>query len=205
MRIAWRALECQVVMNGSERLVILGNFIANVGRGEGRSGVTGKCGVGRVNEAGRDLLDRCEENRLTYVNINMRHARSVTCFNLRFLRWYELDGFVVNWCEKNKSMSMVNTRWLFDHHSMVLKLRCSKRRWMTTRPNVTNSMRVNCKRLEYEEKKGEFVMKTAEKMKQIGDPAEGDVWKKLTGAMTWVGNGGTSGEKPLDDWSRGRA
>ena len=66
---------------------------ANVGQGEGRRGVSGKYGVGRENVAGRDLLDWCEENGLAYVNSYMRHERRGTWFNLRYGRWYELDGF----------------------------------------------------------------------------------------------------------------
>ena len=46
------ALESQIAMSGRERLVIGGDFNANVGRGNARRGVCGKYGVGNINEAG---------------------------------------------------------------------------------------------------------------------------------------------------------
>ena len=54
------ALESQIAMSGLERLVIAGDFNANVGRGNVREGVCGKYGIGRMNEAGRDLIHWCE-------------------------------------------------------------------------------------------------------------------------------------------------
>ena len=51
------ALENQIAMSERERLVIGGDFNANVGRGNARRGICGKYGVGRMNEAGRDLID----------------------------------------------------------------------------------------------------------------------------------------------------
>ena len=75
MREYRRALEIQVAMGGRERLVIGGDFNANVGRRNERQGVCGKYGVGRMNEAGRALIDWCEEWGLAYVNSFMRHDR----------------------------------------------------------------------------------------------------------------------------------
>ena len=75
------ALENQIAMSGRERLVIGGDFNANVGRGNARVGVCGKYGVGRMNEAGRDLVDWCEEQGLAYVNSFMKHARRGTWFD----------------------------------------------------------------------------------------------------------------------------
>jgi len=89
-----RDLEEQLRDCAGERLVIGGDFNACVGRGNVRDGVTGRYGVGRVNEAGRDMIEWCEENELVYVNSFMQHKRRGTWFNLRYGRWYELDGFV---------------------------------------------------------------------------------------------------------------
>ena len=52
-----RALEIQIAQGGRERFVIGGDFNANVGRRNERQGVCGRYGVGRMNEAGRDLID----------------------------------------------------------------------------------------------------------------------------------------------------
>ena len=82
MREYRRALEIQVAVSGRERLVIGGDFNANVGRGNARLGVCGKYGVGRMNEAGRDLIDWCEEHGLVYVNSFMRHVRRGTVWSV---------------------------------------------------------------------------------------------------------------------------
>ena len=81
-------------------------------------------------------------------------------------------------------MGGCNDRGLSDHCAKVLKLRCGKGRWKTTVPNAMNSRRVNCERLKEEEKKDEFVRKTAELMEERGELGEGEVWKKRTGLMT---------------------
>ena len=56
-------------MDGRERLVIARYFNANVGNQNARRGLCDKYGVGRMNEAGRDLIDWCEEHGLCNVNI----------------------------------------------------------------------------------------------------------------------------------------
>ena len=55
--------------------MIDGDFNANIGRRNARQGLCGKEGVGRLNEAGRDLFDWCEEYGLVYViNFEMENG-----------------------------------------------------------------------------------------------------------------------------------
>ena len=63
-----RDLESQLSMCRNERLLIGGDWKANVGRGSARNGVCGEYGVGRMNDAGRDLIEWCEANGLAYAN-----------------------------------------------------------------------------------------------------------------------------------------
>ena len=106
MREYRRALEIQLAVGGRERLVIGGDFNANVGRGNARRGVCGKYGVGRMNEAGRDLIEWCEENELAYVNSFMRHARRGTWFHLRYGRLVESpSGMDLNHWHKCQAFS----------------------------------------------------------------------------------------------------
>jgi len=90
-----RAVANQVACGGSEKLIIGGDFNSNVGRGNEREGVCGRYGIGNMNEAGRDLIDWCGEHGLEYVNSYMRYKRRGTWLNVRYGRWYELDGFVM--------------------------------------------------------------------------------------------------------------
>ena len=47
-----------------------------------------------------------EEHELAYVNSFMRHARRGEWFNVRYGRWYELNGFIV---QKSEMHGMVDT------------------------------------------------------------------------------------------------
>ena len=51
------ALESSMAISGCERLVLGGDSNASVGRGNWRQGVCGKYSLGRMNEAGEDLID----------------------------------------------------------------------------------------------------------------------------------------------------
>ena len=61
-------METQLGIGKREKIVIGGDFNASVGRNRGRNGVYGKQGLGRMNDAGRDLMLWCEANGLAYVN-----------------------------------------------------------------------------------------------------------------------------------------
>ena len=50
----------------NERLLIGGDWNANVERGSAKNGVSGDFGVGIMNYAGRDLIEWCEANGLVY-------------------------------------------------------------------------------------------------------------------------------------------
>ena len=64
-----------MAMGNRERMVIGGDFNASIGRGGERRGVCGKYGLGRGNEAGRDLVDWCEEMGMAHVKSFMRYKR----------------------------------------------------------------------------------------------------------------------------------
>ena len=88
-------LEEQVVGARGERLIIGGDFNANWGKDRERQGVCGKYGIGRGSEAGRDLVEWCEENGLVITNSFVPHRNRGTWFHNRFRMWYELDGFLM--------------------------------------------------------------------------------------------------------------
>ena len=52
--------------------------------GRAKEGVSGRYGVGRMNEAGRDFIEWCEEQGLAYVNSFVKHRRRSTWFKLRY-------------------------------------------------------------------------------------------------------------------------
>ena len=156
-------LENQLAMSGRERLIIGGDFNANVGRGNERRGVCGKYGVGRMNEAGRDLIDWCEENGLAYVNSYMRHARRGTWFNLRYGRWYELDGFLVRKDERHRMIGRMTTKseWgLSDHRPKCMRVRKNVKKWRMSGRIERMVPKIKWEVLQEESKKEEYVERT---------------------------------------------
>ena len=186
MREYRRALEIQVAMGGRERLVIGGDFNANVGRRNERQGVCGKYGVGRMNEAGRDLIDWCEEHGLAYVNSYMRHARRGTWFNLRYGRWYELDGFLVRKDERHRMIGRMNTRseWgLSDHRPKCMRVRKIVKKWRMSGRNERMVPKIKWEVLQDEEKKEEYVERTRVLLDE-GDWNESmGEWEKMSEVM----------------------
>ena len=125
-----RALESQIAIGGSESLVIAGDFNANVGKWNAREVLCGKYGVGR------DLVDWCEENGLEHVNSYMKHARRGTWFNLRYGRWYEMDGFIVRKGERHRIVMSLKTlsEWgLSDHRGKSDESECEEENMASTR------------------------------------------------------------------------
>jgi len=143
-----RALEDQIAIGGRECLVIGGDFNASVGKGNARRGVCGKYGVGRMNEAGRDMIEWCEEHGLEYVNSYMKHERRGTWFHMRYGRWYELDGFIVRKGERHRMVESMKTmsEWqLSDHRPKVMKVRKMKKKWRTQGRKESEVPRINWK------------------------------------------------------------
>ena len=53
-----------------------------------------KYGLGRRNEASRDLVDWCQEMGMTHVNSFMNYKRTGTWRHPASGRWHELDGLL---------------------------------------------------------------------------------------------------------------
>ena len=182
-----RELERQVASGGNERLVIGGDFNSNVGRMNEREGVCGKFGVGRMNEAGRDLIDWCEENGLVHVNSYMKHARRGTWFNLRYGRWYELDGFLVRKNERHRMIERMRTlsEWgLSDHRAKVMRIRPEMKKWRTSGEDGKRVPRIRWEVLKDEEKREAYKEKTSELL-NARDQEEENVgeWERMSKVM----------------------
>ena len=186
MRDYRRELEIQVAMGGQERLLIGGDFNANVGKRYERQGVCGKYGVGRVNEAGRDLIDWCEEQGLAYVNSFMRHERRGTWFHPRYGRWYELDGFLVRKRERHNMVERMRTRseWgLSDHRPKLIRLRKAVKKWRTSGQSGKRVPKIRWEVLQDERKKEEYAERTRQLMEEgEWDESVGE-WEKVSEVM----------------------
>ena len=67
------------------------------------------------NEAGRDLVDWCEEMGMAHVNSFMRYKRRGMWRHQATGRWHELDGVLVRGGERQR---MVRKVWTLDEREL---------------------------------------------------------------------------------------
>ena len=204
-----RDLETQVAMSGRAKLIIGGDFNANVGRNESREGVCGRFGVGSMNEAGRDLIEWCEEFGLAYVNSFYMHARRGTWCHPRFGRWYELDGFIMRGSERHRMVVKMRTsnEWdLSDHRPKVMYVRIRASEWRR-QGNERRVPRVIWERLKEEEVSREFERMTSELWEGNREQfREGNEWSCLSEIMNGAAERvcGRQGRHIASPWLVGR-
>ena len=181
-------LEMEEQLEGArgERVIIGGDFNANWGKDRARAGVCGKYGVGRGSEAGRELVDWCEENGLVIVNSFRPHRNRGTWFHNRFRRWYELDGFLMRkeeWRGITGRMKVSGAGGLSDHKVKCVQVKKQLKRWRRA-GRVERVPKVRWERLKLPEVKEEYRGKMRELMDGEGtmESEEGE-WKRLSGLM----------------------
>ena len=142
-----------------------------------------------MNEAGRDLVEWCEEYGLAYVNSFMRHKRRGTWFNRMYGRWYELDGFVVRREERSRlvrQMRTVEENALSDHKPKSMRVRVEVGRWRAV-GGERRRARIQWELLRDEEKRMEYREATRVRMAALNDVEnEGDErmrWGAMSGVM----------------------
>ena len=125
MKRCRRDMNSQVAMEGRERLVREGDFNASVGKDAENRGVWGKRTLGRSNDAGRDLIEWCEEHGLARVNGHMEPARRGTWRNQASGRWYKQDGLVVRGNKRHHMARGMRTKDAFelsDHRPVCMRV-----------------------------------------------------------------------------------
>ena len=113
--------------------------------------------MGRMNDAGRYLIEWCEANGLAYANSFVRHTERGTWFNRMYGRWYELDGFVVRQNERHsmiRRMRCERMNELSDHKPKKVVICVEKRRWRAV--NGERNRRIKWEVLRDSEKKEEY-------------------------------------------------
>ena len=192
---------------GTGKGLLLGDFNASIGRGGEKKGICGKYGLGKGNEAGRDLVDWCEEMGMAHVNSFMRYKRRGTWRHPKTGRWHELDGFLVRGGERQRMVRRVWTRderELSDHRPVCMRLNVELRRWRTEGRKERRVPRVRWEGLMNEEKKAEYEEKTRQKWESRGEQEWGwsevaEVLVKTVEEVCGLGNRGVA-----SPWTVGR-
>ena len=203
-----RDMGSQVAAGGRESLVMGGDFNANVGANVVREGVSGRFGTGRMNEAGRDLLEWCEENGMAYVNSYERYARRGTWRHMANGRWYELDAFLVRKGERHRMVKKVWTReayGLLDHRPVCMKIKSKCRRWRREM-RQERQVKIKWEVMKGEQKRREYEEKTREMMEErnieIGECEWGEVANILVDSAMEVC--GRETKELANPWTVGR-
>ena len=182
-----KAMENQLALTRKEKIIIGGDFNANVGKNEARRRVSGKYGTGNSSEAGKDLLEWCEENGMAYVNSFIKHRRRGTWFHPRYGRWYELDGFIVRQEERHRLVKKMTTRnegGLSDHRPKVVKIIVGGRRWRTEGGKEGKKSKIRWEVLKDTDKSIQYKERTRELLARMEENTrEGQEWKDLAGVM----------------------
>ena len=95
----------------NEWLIIGGDFNAQVGSRELRveTETCGRFGIGKMNDAGRDLISWMEINGLCWINSYFDHPDRGTWYNKRNNSWHEIDGFIGTKDERIKRVRRIAT------------------------------------------------------------------------------------------------
>ena len=177
-------IEEQLVGASREKLIVGGDFNANWGKSQARVRVCGKYGIG--SEAGRELLDWCEENGLVIVNSFLPHKNRGMSFHNRFRRWYELDGFLMRKEQQRgmvRRMKVDGAGGLSNNEVNCLEVERQVRRWRRA-GRIERVPKMRWQRLLLPEVKEDFREKMMEVRKEEeAREGEEDEWSRLTRVM----------------------
>ena len=180
-------VENQVSISGTDEMLIIGgDHNAHVGGDSERAQVAGRWGVRYTSEAGRNLLNWCEEHGMAYANSFFRHRSRGTWFSNIHRRWYELDGFLVKKHHRHsrvRNVSTVEITSLSDHKPKKMRVRRCRKKWRTggARRRVPQ---IRWERLRSEETRRRYEDETRRRMERAVEEGmvreEGTNWDTLT-------------------------
>jgi len=109
-------------------IIIGGDHNSSVGPREGENwqlGVCGNYGLGTTNEAGKDLLNWCQLNGLSWINSFKNIKERGTWYSKKWEKWYELDGFIVKQDQRRKmgEMTVIKEDSFSDHRPIAIILK----------------------------------------------------------------------------------
>ena len=172
----------------NQRLLIGGDWNANVGRGSARNRECVDFGAGSMNDAGRDFIEWREVNGLPYANRFVRHAERGTWFNRMYGRWYELGGSVVRHNERLRMVRRMRSELmneLLDNKPKKVMICVKRKRWRAL--NGERKKRIKWKVLRDPEKKDEYKESTRvkwnERMEREAGESNRMQWKNMVELM----------------------
>ena len=188
-------------------IVIGGDHNSSVGPREGENwqpGVCGNYGLGTTNEAGKDLLNWCQLNGLSWINSFKNFKDRGTWYSRKWKKWYELDGFIVKQDQRRRmgQMAVIKEDSFSDHRpiAIILKYQIKEKK----RRGATKTKKLDLDKFDNEEIRKFYHTKTRERASQrIG---EGVNWNQMNRGLIELTEGACGKAKKQVDslWMRGK-
>ena len=128
----WELEEQLRLANAKEWLIIGGDHNSTVGKREHENYERGTCGVfglGKTNEAGKELLRWCQLHGLSWCDSFFQIERRGTWQNQRNGQWHELDGFIVRRSQRRRlveSVIVIKEDNFSDHRPKAMLINIEK-------------------------------------------------------------------------------
>ena len=174
----WELEEHLKSTRSNEWLIMGGDHNASVGSNESGNFVRGTCGnngIGRTNEAGRNLLRWCEQNGLAWCDSFFWMEHRGTWQNQMNGKWYELDGFIVRKAQRYrlvKEIRVLREDNFSDHRPKIARINMLKPKYIPPKRKA----RVNVEKLKQPQASKAY----KEETKRLLEELEGDVtWSKV--------------------------
>ena len=188
-------------------IIIGGDHNSSVGPREGENwqpGVCGNYGLGATNEAGKDLLNWCQLNGLSWMNSFKNIKERGTWYSKKWKKWYELDGFIVKQDQRRMmgEMAVIKEDSFSDHRPIAIVLKCQVKE--IKRRGTKQTKRLDLSKFENEEIRRLYQTKTREwASMRIG---EGVNWNQMNRGLMELTEGACGKAKRHVDspWMRGK-
>ena len=118
--------------------------------------------MGATNEAGKDLLNWCQLNGLSWINSFKNIKERGTWYSKKWKKWYELDGFIVKQDQRRKmgEMAVIKEDSFSDHRPIAIVLKCQVKE--IKRRGTKQTKRLDLGKFENEEIRRLYQTKTRE-------------------------------------------
>ena len=125
----------------SDLMIIGGDFNSSIGAANNttRDETTGPFGIGKMNAAGRNLKEWCQENEFCWLNSFFQQHRRGTWRNPATNQWHEIDGFIA----RSKDRKSVVSVWtaaverVSDHMPKYIRIKERPRKKRNPPPKKT--------------------------------------------------------------------
>ena len=205
-----RYIEDQLVTATSKQFVVIGgDWNATIGKADKAvwAGTVGKYGLGRMNEAGDNLLQWAMFQNLCWANSFSNHPNRGTWFNPAYRQWHEIDGFFVKKSHRHQLIRNIRTLGeysLSDHKPKLMTLRTVRRPVILERK--VKAARIQWEKLHDENIELKFKENTKAALQKMEEEKPEIEWSDISSLLMKEAEKvcGKVSKRPTNPWMMGR-